>query len=475
MKKIFLFLSFFFVLNASDCSCLADYMSMPYDYQPWTSWGHVVLEPGEEPYDCTSSTEYFYEYEWQWVADYDSGETAYDRRDRVVYCTRCEEEDQPLILDDNETIWFVIPPDPSAPEGTCGSTDITKINECSELGGVVKSELIKCCSNYYCVGTGPNPLDDNNTIPDDNQTDPDCPDGQHVYQNICVPDDQCDPDQIRDIGTGQCVPNDCTPGDDKCFGTCQLKGVPCVDDNGDIPDGNDTDGGGDGDPCDYPRYDSDMPLQGSTWSQDACFDDARTFSNVNCNGDPINAKFVMRDGCTWGACYYNSRTEDPDCDSNDSGTDDNSDSGTDDNDSSVLDSNDTDTDSNVTGVDLTDTNKKLDTINDSINNQLNRLNQALVSLDSTAFGIKGQVRASGDQISLVIDSLNKSLGDKLSSIEKAIKDKNLSVSIDRSNDVNITNNIDLNETNDLLRQEVNNTKNILSILNPCIIPSEEIL
>ena len=468
MRKLFLFLFVFpFFLFASDnnCSCPTGYhyelteniisdsvsggggsyhendahprgCDIPKDSHNltcstnWKKYFDVLIDSCDSTIDPDDTPPQKY----NWTSMYHTEKKTYE-------CKKCTDPDENLTLLPGQTVAFWALGDDL--DNACSAPTLDEESSCTDVNGSFGSETHNCCTRYACIV----PLDTNDTNgtdPDTNTTEPpnDCPNGQDV--------------------NGHC----CSPGETVCQGWCQLNNVPCSDE----PDGNGTDpnGGGGGadtngtDPCDYPLRINDNPYRGHSFDQDECFNDAKLFSDVGCDGNPINAAFEKNDACAWGACYYPNYTHAPDCnDSNGGGGNDNNDSGggsnNDNNGSTGGDSNSTGDSNSSGGLDLTDTNKKLDQLHKDNIDQTNKLTDKLSELDGSAKDIKNQVKDTGDQLAAVLNALNMAQGDKLNNINDTLKDKldalnqsihdkNLSVSVNVENNVSI----DLNTTNSLL-------------------------
>ena len=447
MKKFlfFLLISFEFIyasctgsvsVGSQDCSISGMYLSSVTEWEYEDQYCSVNIPSPCDPYNSNTLVKH------KKIIHGNQGDDDYEEFHyyRFLSFATCDQPDENVSvpLDDNQSMlnfW-----------STCMTPDERDplIQDCVDHNGdQVYAGRQNCCVQTICLISS----DTNNSEPpDNNNTDPNCPNGQDA--------------------TGQC----CSPGEFVCEGWCQLNGVPCEGD----PDGNGTDpngGGGGGnddnstDPCDYPLRNHDLPYRGHSFDQNECFNDAKLFSDVGCDGNPMNASYLKDDHCEWGACYYPNFTHVPDCNDTDGGgggNDGNSSNGGSNNDSNSS------NDNNGTGIDLTDTNKKLDQLHKDNIDQTNKLSDKLTELDGSAKGIKKQVKDSGDQLANVLNALNQSQGSKLNNINdtlkskldalnQSIQDKNLSVSVNVENNVSI----DLNTTNALLR-EINSSLSPLS-------------
>ncbi len=246
-----------------------------------------------------------------------------------------------------------------------------------------------------------------------------------IYQNgICVdPQTTCpDPQQYYNPNTGNCDPHDCPPNQHPQNASEYSNTLICVPNNPDNPDSNTTDPNnpdnpdGSGSGTNDPNCDHKTELFGFPFSH---------ITNNPYECDTTSMLFNCPDGDY--ACYK--ANDNPDSNTTDPNNPDNPDENSG-NESNQTDPNNPDSNSSNNLFDTTNLEKKLSDIENSL-------------------GKNGQINKSLAEVGNSISGMNKNLGNKLDDIEKAIKDKNISLEID------------LNETNDILRD-------INASLNPLV-------
>ena len=424
-------------------------------------------------------------------------------------CVTCTEPDEPLTVPSGHVMLMDIRTDDSI-SGACPMYMSEDITACADVGGTPLGEKADCCQIIAgCYGPPPQCTPPKVAQPLGGCACP--PDTYEVTMNgefvTCMPNTDCDPEkgQVMDAGTHVCgclpgfmadanamclpspgdtnntPPPGCDPGQFLCHGQCQLNSVPCSETP---PDPNDP-AGGNGLPCDYPDFSSDLPYQLMASTIVACNESFLMFGDTT-----ATVVYKKEPDCWHGACYYLSKSyTSPDTNNttpppSDPTPGENSGSISDGNTTQQLDLNL----SNLTGAidkvnkSVTDNGGKLDKIDASINNQGNRIHDALNNLRIGDNAVRHQVKKSGDQISNVLNSLNNNLGDKMSNntnavnnttaavgslgakldaLKGAFDDKNLSVVVNVENNLSI----DLNESNQLLR-DLNKTLQIGLWTNP---------